>query len=121
MESNNEQCATCFGEGSVASEFGPEVCPDCCGLGTLPSASVLRERRLRELERIHVGAGEIGRDVHYLVHEVRTAQHALTQIMAAAMERPADDPLGAKIRFLANQFLGFYPLHPHRDDDEVAG
>lgn len=110
MGTQSKTCMTCGGQGSVVNEYGPAPCPDCAGLGQLPSACVLRERRLRELERIHQGASEVAADVQFLVQEVRAAQHVLLQIMAAAMERPEGDELGAKIRFLANGFLELYPV-----------
>jgi len=110
METENNVCMTCAGSGEMANEYGPADCRDCAGLGQLPSASVLRERRLRELELIHSGASEAAADVRFLVQEVRTAQHVMLQIMAAAMERPEGDELGAKIRFLANHFLELYPV-----------
>lgn len=111
MGADSNTCMTCGGSGAVANEYGPADCLDCAGLGQLPSASVLRERRLRELERIHAGgAGEAASDVRFLIQEVRTAQHVLLQIMAAAMERSDADELGSKIRFLANRFLELYPV-----------
>ena len=110
MTESMEQCATCFGEGTVGSEHGPVTCVDCCGLGRLPPSFHLRERRLRELEQNYTTNPETSRDVRFLVHEVRTAQHALLQIMAAAMDAPATDTLAARIRFVSNQALGLYPV-----------
>ena len=110
MTATLEQCATCFGEGTIGSEHGPVPCVDCCGLGRLPPSFHLRERRLRELEQNYTGRPEIAHDVRFLVHEVRTAQHALLQIMAAAMDASAGDALAARIRFLSNQALGLYPV-----------
>jgi len=83
---------------------------DCCGLGRLPPSFHLRERRLRELEQAYTAQPELARDLRFLVHEVRTAQHALMQVMAAAMDAPAHDALAARIRFVSNQALGLYPV-----------
>lgn len=105
-----ERCQTCQGEGVTANEFGPHDCPDCCGLGRLPSSSVLRERRLREIERAHATGDERGQAVHWLVAEVRKANHVLLQIMAAAMESREADPVNARVRYLANKALGLYPI-----------
>ena len=110
MQNEAQRCQTCMGEGAIASEYGPQDCPDCCGLGRLPSASVLRERRIRELERAHGKDGETGMAIRWLADEVRKANHALMQIMAAAMDTREDDPVGAKVRFLANEALGMYPM-----------
>lgn len=107
MSTSPQKCATCYGEGEVASEFGPQSCSDCGGLGQLPSATVLAERRLRELERIH-STGEVGDDVRWLVAEVRRSQHVLMQIMAAAQDAPEQDVICKKIRFLSNEVLGVY-------------
>ena len=71
----------------------------------------LRERRLRELEGRYSGQVETSRDVHYLAHEVRQAQHALLQVMAAAMDAPATDAWASRVRFFCNQALGLYPLN----------
>ena len=107
MSASPQKCATCYGEGEVASEYGPQSCADCGGLGSLPSATVLTERRLRELERIH-DAGEVGEDVRWLIAEVRRSQHAMIQILAASQDAPQEDPICKKIRFLSNQVLGVY-------------
>lgn len=108
MSAASEKCSTCYGEGTVSSDMGPETCADCCGLGELPSASVLLERRLRELERRYEGQQEESRDVRWLILEVRRAQHALLQILAAGLEAPEKDAIAKKIRFLANDVLGLY-------------
>src|SRR5262245_21152151 len=50
-QSSTSRCSTCYGEGTVFHDYGPQLCTDCCGLGELPPASVLSERRLRELEQ----------------------------------------------------------------------
>ena len=110
MTETLERCATCLGEGTIGSEYGLVPCTDCCGLGQLPPSYNLRERRLRELEETYSAEAELARDVRFLVHEVRTAQHALMQIMAAAMDVPTGDPLAARVRFLSNQALGLYPV-----------
>lgn len=105
-----QRCATCYGTGETGSEYGPQTCVDCAGLGQLPSGVVLTERRLRELERIHAGAGELGDDVRWLVAEVRRARHSLLQILAASQDLPEEDPIGAKIRYLSNEVLGLYTV-----------
>lgn len=110
MGNTTQECVTCRGTGETGSEFGPETCQDCAGLGSLPSATVLTERRLRELERIHAEQGEFARDMRWLVSEVRRGQHALMQILAASQEVPEGDPIGAKIRFLSNEVLGMYTV-----------
>ena len=44
--------------------------------------------------------------------EVRKAQHALIQILAASQDAEPDDALANRIRFLANDVLGLYPKQP---------
>lgn len=101
-------CESCYGKGEVGSERGPLDCPDCAGLGRLPSASVLTERRLRELEQRHRGSGSPAPDIRWLVSEVRRGRHALLQIFAASQDRESDDPIANKIKFLANDILALY-------------
>lgn len=110
---NAARCGSCHGEGMLGGTHGPQTCPDCDGLGTLPSGTVLTERRLRELERVYSGGGsdprhEAGRDVSWLIGEVRRAQHALLQILAASQDLPEGDAIATKIRFLANEVLDVY-------------
>ena len=113
MSSAVEKCVTCYGEGTVGSDRGPARCPDCSGLGTLPSQTVLTERRLRELERICTHPGvDLSRDVEWLVTEVRRSQHALLQILAASQDADPDDTRAAQIRGLANDVLCVYAPSP---------
>ena len=85
-------CSTCYGEGTVFHDYGPETCPIAAGLGELPSASVLSERRLRELERRYERRDEeTWRDVRWLVGEVRGADHD-------AAEDPGGQPRGGRRR-----------------------
>jgi hypothetical protein len=93
----------------VFHDYGPELCADCCGLGELPPASVLSERRLRELEqRYERRDEETSRDVRWLVGEIRSAHHTLLKILAASLEAAPDDSIAKQIRFLANDVLGVY-------------
>lgn len=110
MELRNKHCATCAGEGHLGTENGLSACPDCSGTGQLPSAPILHERRLRELERSYSSGGQAGRDVLFLVDLARRSQDALTQIMGVAMEADPNDELAKRIRFLANRSLGLYPV-----------
>ena len=112
-ESSGDKCWTCYGEGVTASEQGPENCPDCGGLGRLPSGLVRTEWRLRELERVYgPKGGEASQDVQWLVTEVRRAHHALMQIMAASQDAEQTDAMAIKIKFIANDVLGVYPAEP---------
>jgi len=117
-----EKCATCYGEGVTYSGVrGPSDCPDCHGLGMLPSSSVLTERRLRDLEGKYTKRGdEAGQDVGWLVGEVRRAHHALVAIFTAADEQAEDDPVARKVRFLANQVLGYYEIEETTADSPSA-
>jgi hypothetical protein len=110
--SSNLACGTCYGQGVTTTEQGPLACPDCGGEGKLPSPMVLTDWRLRELERHYQKlGGETGQDVQWLVGEVRRAHHALVQILAASQEAADDaDPITGKIKFLANDVLGAYPV-----------
>jgi hypothetical protein len=111
-----QRCETCYGEGAVITESGPSTCSDCHGIGTLPSAPTLAERRLREIEeRFASQGGEQWRDVRWLVAEVRRGHHALLQILAASQDAVDGDGVPAKIRFLANDVLGVYPAVTQRE------
>jgi len=118
--SNMESCASCFGKGTQFRDMGPEPCPDCCGLGKLPSASVLRERRLRELEKIYEGRTEQSQDVRWLISEVRRSHHALIQILGASLDAAEDDDVAKKIAFLANDVLGLYRPRPVNTDSQES-
>ncbi|HEX3138776.1 MAG TPA: hypothetical protein VHQ87_01905 [Rhizobacter sp.] len=120
MSDELQRCASCYGTGEIGTENGPRICPDCAGLGRLPSGVVLTERRLRELERIHSDAGELHNDIHWLVAEVRRARHSLLQILAASQDLPEEDAIGVKIRFLSNEVLGFYTVQPVGGDADDA-
>jgi hypothetical protein len=110
-DSPTQTCATCYGEGVASSDLS--ACPDCAGLGTLPSGLVLTEWRLRQLEHNYVAkGGESGQDVTWLATEVRRAHHALLQILAASQDADDGDAIASKIRFLANDVLGMYPAKP---------
>ena len=112
-QSKHVKCWTCYGEGVVSGARGPEACGDCGGEGVLPSALVLTEWRLRELERGYERlGGDAARDVGWLVSEVRLAHQALTQILAASQDADANDPLLTRIKFIANDVLHLYPPQP---------
>jgi hypothetical protein len=106
------KCWTCYGEGVTTSEHGPRNCPDCGGLGMLPSPLVLTEWRLRELERAYGEHGQAGQDVSWLIAEVRRAHHVLVQILAASQDADENDAIASKIRFLANEVLRVYAVAP---------
>ena len=110
---NTMKCWTCYGEGVTTSEQGPRSCPDCGGLGMLPSPLVLTEWRLRELERVYGERGQAGQDVSWLIAEVRRAHHVLVQILAASQDADDSDPIASRIRFLANDVLRVYAVSPH--------
>ena len=117
-ESAAQKCATCYGEGTASSDLS--ACPDCAGLGTLPSGLVLTEWRLRELDRVYAErGGEAGQDVAWLISEVRRAHHSLLQILAVSQDANETDVMTAaearKIKFLANDVLGMYPVIANRD------
>ena len=109
------RCQTCFGTGEVGGPHGVVACPDCFGLGTLPSSMVLVERRLRDLESRYAAAGsQAALDVRWLVDEVRRSRHALVQILAASADgdagSEADRALSKKVMFLANDVLDYFPV-----------
>jgi hypothetical protein len=109
------RCQTCFGTGEVGGPHGVVACPDCFGLGTLPSSMVLVERRLRDLESRYAAAGsQAALDVRWLVDEVRRSRHALVQILAAGADAQgasdADRALSSKMLFLANDVLDYFQV-----------
>jgi hypothetical protein len=89
------------------------TCPDCAGLGLLPSLLVLTESRLRELERAYdKRGGQAQQDVSWLVAEVRRTHQALVQILAASQDADDADAIAIKIKFIANDVLRVYPKKP---------
>ena len=108
-----QSCRSCHGEGTVFRDYGPEPCASCLGTGQLPSASVLTEQRIREIEKSCEGRDlEAALHVRWLAAEVRRAHHALLQILAASQDLDPADAIGKKIRFLANDVLAVYPATP---------
>jgi hypothetical protein len=105
-----EQCKSCHGTGEVGTESGMARCPDCGGVGYLPSAHVLVEWRARDIERAHAGTGgSTGGDVRWLLAELRRSRDALTEISALAQELD-ENPISARIRYAANQALRLYEV-----------
>ena len=104
-----EACLTCYGSGEVASEIGPQPCPDCYGDGTPPGRGATMEWRLRDVEHAHRGSGhESEADVLWLVHELRRSRVALTRIVALCEDVGGLDEFALEIKHLANDVLGLY-------------
>ena len=102
-------CLTCYGTGEVASENGPETCPDCFGAAAKLSQHTKNEWRLSALEQAYRSTGrEASADVMWLVHEVRRSQDALVRILARCQDAPDADTVAQYVRFEANEALGFY-------------
>ena len=113
LKSPVEKCGSCLGQGEVSGIAGLENCPDCGGLGQLPSALTLTERRLRELESAYARqGGQVEHDICWLVDQVRRSRHALVQILAAGHDAEPQDALASQVHFLANGVLGVYPVEP---------
>ena len=111
MATTSDICGTCHGEGVTGSEQGLLTCLDCAGIGKLPSGLVRTEWRLRELERVYAAvSGEQGQDMRWLIAEVRRTHHTLLQVLAASVDVDSADPALARIKFLANDVLGLYPV-----------
>ncbi len=102
-------CLTCYGTGEVATENGPETCPDCFGAAAKLSQHTKNEWRLSALEQAYRSTGrEASADVMWLVHEVRRSQDALVRILARCQDAADSDAVAQYVRFEANQALGFY-------------
>ena len=107
-EPNGTACLSCYGQGEISSEMGLGACPDCGGTGSLPPRDVLVEWRLRAIERSYSHSQkEASSDVAWLAFELRRGRDALVKIMALAQD-DAGPPGLKRIRFLANDALGFY-------------
>ncbi len=103
------ECQSCFGSGETVSEMGPADCPDCGGTGTLPSRATLTDWRSRDIEGRYANRdGQEGRDLRWLLSELRRARASLTQIVALAMDGKEDDPIVQQIRGAAYDALGLY-------------
>lgn len=106
-------CDSCGGTGEMGSEFGTSDCADCGGSGTLPTRNVLIDWRSRDIERaLGSGVRVTDADIRWLLAELRTARKALNETLALAHDLPEAEPLGAKIRFLANRALGVHLSRP---------
>jgi hypothetical protein len=104
-------CSSCGGTGEIPTDFGPADCPDCGGAGYLPSRAVLVEWRARDIERaLSVGVEPTASDVRWLLAELRTARHALTDVIALAHDIQDSDAIAGRIRFAANRALGLYDV-----------
>lgn len=102
-------CLTCYGTGEVATENGPETCPDCFGAAAKLSQHTKNEWRLSALEQAYRNTGrEASADVMWLVHEVRRSQDALVRILARCQDAADSDAVAQYVRFEANEALGFY-------------
>ena len=105
------RCQSCLGTGEVGSEYGPASCPDCGGVGYLPSPHMLVEWRARDIERAHAGGTTaVARDVRFLLAELRRARDALTDITALAQELDDANPVAARLRYTASQALRLYQV-----------
>jgi hypothetical protein len=108
---NVPSCSSCGGTGEMPTDFGPTDCPDCGGAGFLPSRGVLVEWRARDIERaLSVGVEPAAADVRWLLAELRTARHALTDVIALAHDIQDPDSIAGRIRFAANRALGLYEI-----------
>jgi hypothetical protein len=108
---NVPSCSSCGGTGEVPTDFGPTDCPDCGGAGYLPSRGTLVEWRARDIERaLSVGVEPGASDVRWLLAELRTARHALTDVIALAHDIQDPDSIAGRIRFAANRALGLYDI-----------
>jgi hypothetical protein len=106
-----KKCSTCYGAGEIGSEFGPQVCPDCAGLGSQIDPSVLIERRLRDIEGLKLESQPLHEtDVRWLVFEVRRSRDALVRILSRLQDAEDDDVMAKEAKFIANQALGFYDV-----------
>lgn len=81
----------------------------------MPTHGVLVEWRSRDIERA-LGAGRPaqGKDVTWLIAELRAARMALTEIIALAHDAQDPDYIANKIRFTANRALGIYKVSPEQ-------
>jgi hypothetical protein len=102
------RCLTCLGAGEIASDLGPEVCPDCQGDSRAPGRRELVEWRLRDIERVHAGPDHpCESDVRWLVFEVRRGREALLRILSRCQDEP-QHPLAQELMYAINQALGLY-------------
>ncbi len=105
-------CMSCCGEGVLASEVGPQPCPDCAGEGTSPARPQLVEHRLGDIDRRlgrPGGRAQIDQaDVRWLLHELRCSREALVRILSRSLDAGPTDPLAIEVRYVANLALGYY-------------
>lgn len=104
-------CASCYGEGVLATEIGPQACPDCAGEGRTIARRALVEHRLADIEQRIGGAGVHAldqADVRWLLHELRCSREALVRILSRSLDAAPDDALATEVRYVANLALGYY-------------
>jgi hypothetical protein len=108
----NASCASCWGEGVLGSEAGPQTCPDCAGEGKAPPRRHLVEHRLGDIDRRlgrPGGTAQIDQaDVRWLMHELRCSREALVRILSRSMDAGPNDALAIEVRYVANLALGYY-------------
>ena len=113
MSPSSRACLTCWGEGEISTENGPDLCPDCEGDGKQPVPHELAERRLRDLE-VKLASQEEGdegqeqSDLRWLVHELRASRKALLHIFTICQDQGDDPPVIRDIKFQANDALGLF-------------
>jgi hypothetical protein len=109
MHNPAQSCLTCGGSGEVASEQGPEPCPDCFGAGQNLDPSTKVEWRLRRIEQ---SCQDWGRDAEsaarWLIHEVRMQRESLLRILTRCQDSDAGDAIATDVKYFANEALGFY-------------
>lgn len=105
-------CASCYGEGLVATEIGSQPCPDCGGEGRPPARRHLVEHRLADIEqRLGAPGGVLTierADVRWLMHELRCSREALVRILSRSLDAAPGDALATEVRHVANLALGYY-------------
>jgi hypothetical protein len=105
-------CTSCYGEGVLATEQGPQPCPDCAGEGAPPPRRHLVEHRLGDIEQRLGGPGATARidqaDVRWLLHELRCSREALVRLLSRALDASPGDALASEVRYVANLALGYY-------------
>lgn len=114
MSPSSRACLTCWGEGEISTENGPDLCPDCRGDGKQPVPHELAEKRLRELEEKLASLEDDDQeptDLRWLVHELRATRKALLHIFTVCHDVGDDPPVVREVKFLANEALGLFEKH----------
>ncbi len=120
--SRHPSCTSCLGSGEIATDYGAVDCPDCGGAGFLPTRHVLVDWRARDIERsLPKRERQDAADLAWALAEMQRARAALIEVVALAHDIEGNEPIGSRIRLVANRALGLYEPGPSETAAPTSG